>query len=323
MSELTPIWPANREFLEKAASILKNGGIGAMPTETVYGLAGDAFNTFAVSRIFEAKNRPTFNPLIVHISDPADLEKLTSFPLSKLQKLIEAFWPGPLTLVLPKLDSVPDLTTGGRPSVAVRLPAHPVARDLIRLSGGFLAAPSANPFNYISPTTAEHVQSQLSGKIDFILDGGSCKVGVESTVISLTEDRPVLLRHGGLSFEDLKTVLPDLHERTELHGDHGPDSPGQLAVHYSPGTPMKLWKGELLSGKKTGFISWSFIPEDAEVTVLRLSEKGDLREAAARIFEFLHILDKLNLDMIYAEPVPEIGLGKAINDRLRKAAGKG
>lgn len=145
---------------------------------------------------------------------------------------------------------------------------------------------------------------------------------MESTVISLTEDQPFLLRHGGLSFEDLKTVLPDLHERTELNGGHGPDSPGQLAVHYSPGTPMKLWKGEPLSGKKTGFISWSFIPEDSEVMVLRLSEKEDLREAAARIFDFLHILDKLNLDMIYAESVPEMGLGKAINDRLRKAAGK-
>lgn len=323
MSELTPIWPANPEFIEQAAKILKKGGIGAMPTETVYGLAGDSFKPFAVSRIFEAKNRPTFNPLIVHIADPDDLEKLTPFPQVKLQKLIETFWPGPLTLVLPKLNSVPDLTTGGRPSVAVRLPAHQVARDLIRLSGGFLAAPSANPFNYISPTTAEHVQQQLSGKIDFILDGGSCQVGVESTVISLTEDRPVLLRHGGLSFEDLKKVLPDLHERTELHAGNSPDSPGQLAVHYSPGTPMKVWKGERLSGKKTGFISWTFIPEDSEVPVFRLSEKGDLREAASRLFDILHSLDKLNLDMIYAEPVPETGLGKAINDRLRKAAGKG
>lgn len=318
---LTPVWTPDDVTIRKAGSILSEGGIGAMPTETVYGLAGDALNPTAVSRIFEAKNRPTFNPLIIHIAEPGDLHYLTVYPIEKAELLINKFWPGPLTLVLPKRKEVPDLTTGGKDSVAIRLPAHPIARNLIRASGKYLAAPSANPFNYISPTTAYHVQAQLSGKIDFILDGGPCTVGVESTVISLAEKTPVLLRHGGLSFEDLEAVLPGLTERTSILHE-SPDAPGQLAVHYSPGTRFKLWNGEDLSGPRTGFISWTHVPEDPEVVTYRLSESQSLIEGASRLFQGLYELDGKNLSIIYAEPVPETGLGRAINDRLRRAAGK-
>lgn len=314
------IWQPTDDHILQAAEILSNGGIGAIPTETVYGLAGNALNPNAVARIFEAKNRPTFNPLIVHIRSFSQLHELTVFQVEKIQPLLDHFWPGALTVVLPKSEIVPDLVTGGRDSVAVRMPNHPVTKKLLDVSGLFLAAPSANPFNYISPTSARHVESQLGSKIDFILDGGSSSIGIESTVISFVDDQPELLRHGGIPFEAIRQFLPRITER--LHNEENPDSPGQLKHHYSPKTPLKIWNGETLHGSKTGFLSWNFIPENSEVNVLCLTTTESHIEAAARLFDCLHRFDRMNLDIIYVQPVPETGLGRAVMDRIRRASTK-
>ncbi|NUQ82662.1 MAG: threonylcarbamoyl-AMP synthase [Bacteroidetes bacterium] len=313
------IWLPTAQKLNEAADILKRGGIGAIPTETVYGLAADALNPIAVARIFEAKNRPVFNPLIVHMPDAGLLPLISTIDLSRIDSLIHRFWPGPLTLVVPKRSVVPGITTGDRESVAVRVPAHPIARHLIAAAGGFLAAPSANPSNYLSPTRADHVEHQLSDRIDFILDGGPCRVGVESTIVSLLGPVPVLLRHGGLSTDALRQFLPDLEERHAPSAHHQPLAPGQLAVHYSPSTPLAFWEGQPVTGSETGFISWSHLPEDPAVRVFRLSEHQDLTEAAARLFSILHDLDRAGLKRIVVERVPETGLGRAIMDRLKRA----
>lgn len=313
------IWQPTAARLHESAAILRKGGLGAIPTETVYGLAADALNATAVARIFAVKNRPVFNPLIVHLPDAALLPAISTVDPGKIEALIGRFWPGPLTLVVPKRSNVPGITTGDRESVAVRVPAHPIARHLIALAGGFLAAPSANPSNYLSPTRADHVENQLGNQIDFILDGGPCKVGVESTIVSLLGEVPVVLRHGGLSGDDLRQVLPDLEERTTTAGHQQILAPGQLAVHYSPTTPLFFWDGQPITGSETGFISWTSLPEDSSVTVFRLSEKQDLTEAAARLFSILHELDQVGLKRIVVERVPETGLGRAIMDRLKRA----
>lgn len=314
------IWQPTDDHILQAAEILANGGIGAIPTETVYGLAGNALNPSAVARIFEAKNRPSFNPLIVHIRSFSQLHDLTVFPVEKIQPLLDHFWPGALTVVLPKSDLVPDLVTGGRDSVAVRMPNHPVTQKLLEKSGLMLAAPSANPFNYISPTTAQHVESQLGDKIDFILDGGSSSIGIESTVISFADERPELLRHGGIPFEAIQRFLPEITER--LHDEDTPDSPGQLKHHYSPKTQLKLWNGESLNSSKIGFLSWNFIPQNTEAKILHLTTTENHIEAAARLFDCLHQFDRMDLDIIYVQPVPEIGLGRAVMDRIRRASAK-
>jgi L-threonylcarbamoyladenylate synthase len=309
--------------IQKAAQIIQEGGLVAFPTETVYGLGADALNPIAVARVFEVKNRPQFDPLIVHVADIRQAEILVlKFP-DKALKLIEKFWPGPLTLVLPKAALVPDIVTSSLPGVAIRVPNHPMALELIRESGRPIAAPSANPFGRVSPTTAEHVRMSLGNKVDMILDGGPCSVGVESTVLSFMEKEPALLRPGGVSLEEIQALIGKVLVPTTATDK--PLAPGQLLHHYAPRTPLVLDDSleSLPTGKKIGLLSFrkpetSYPFEAVEI----LSEKGDLKEAAANLFAAVRRLDEKKLDLILAHPVPHEGLGRAINDRLYKASQK-
>ena len=301
------------EGLFRAAMMLRAGGLVAFPTETVYGLGGDACNDLAVAGIFDAKARPQFNPLIVHVADVAMAERFAVFD-ERARAIAARFWPGPLTLVLPlRADSgLSPLVTANLPSVAIRLPKNPVAIALLRAFGGPLAAPSANPSGRISPTRAEHVLDGLSGRIAAVIDGGPCAVGLESTILGLTEPTPRLLRPGGLMVEDLEAMLGPL----PLGGDADkPTAPGQLASHYAPTAALRLNAAA---------------PKGAEVMIgfgpiagaLNLSPDGDLVQAAAALFHLLRQADALAgpQGAIAVAPVPETGLGRAINDRLRRAA---
>jgi L-threonylcarbamoyladenylate synthase len=306
--------------IERAARLLKGGGVVAFPTETVYGLGADAFNTKAVARIFEIKQRPHFDPLIVHICSPDQLPLLVTEISAAAQALIDHFWPGPLTLVLPKNPAVPDLVTSGLPSVAVRMPGHPLALELLRQTGTPIAAPSANRFGCTSPTTAQHVFDQLAETVDLILDGGPCPVGVESTIVSLMEGKPVLLRAGGIAAEEIERVIGPLLRI--VHAPDRPTAPGQLSKHYAPRTPLLFRnKADLpTNARRVGLLAFRE-PEhrDGFTAVEVLSATGDLREAAANLFAAMHRLDAMNLDLILTERVPGSGLGLAINDRLRRA----
>ncbi len=309
--------------LDRAAGLLRNGGIVAFPTETVYGLGAAVFNEKAVARVFEVKGRPHFDPLIVHVSSTDQLPLLVGAVPTVTQSLIAQFWPGPLTLVLPKAPQVPDLVTAGLPNVAVRMPRHPLALELIQRTGMPIAAPSANPFGYVSPTTAEHVVRYLGDHIDMVLDGGPCAVGVESTVLSLAGPRPAILRAGGLAREDIERVMGVTLDHAS--SSDRPSAPGQTPSHYAPRTPIILGApGDAISpGAKVGLLAyrpWDCMDGFAAVEVL--SRDGDLREAAIRLFAALHRLDALGLDKIVADTVPETGLGLAIMDRLRRASGK-
>jgi L-threonylcarbamoyladenylate synthase len=313
------------EAIRRAAQIIRQGGIVAFPTETVYGLGADAYNPLAVARVFEVKRRPYFDPLIVHIASPAHLRKLVKDIPSSARKLTEKLWPGPLTVVLFKEEHVPDIVTAGLPTVALRMPSHPMALSLIKESKCPLAAPSANPFGYLSPTTAEHVRGQLGDQVDLILDGGPCPVGVESTIVSFSENRPRLLRPGGVSLEEIESIIGKV-EISPIQ--NRPVAPGMLPRHYAPRTPIVLdWDEKHLDsykGKKIGFLAFrepeNFLQfQHIEV----LSKKGDFREAAANLFSAIRRLDALDLDLILAEAVPEAGLGRAIMDRLRRATSKG
>ena len=319
---MAEILEASKEAIERAASILKNGGLVAFPTETVYGLGASALNPKAVARVFEVKNRPSFDPFIVHIANPSDLEQLCSKVGSKANKLIDAFWPGPLTLVLPKSELIPDIVTAGNTSIAVRMPSHPIALELIRQTGLPIAAPSANPFSRLSPTTAAHVESQIGAKIDLIIDGGSCSIGVESTVIELGEEA-VLLRPGGITIEELEAVIGPVRNSFSSTKPH---SPGQLLHHYSPNTRLKIVEnGKIIfpEGIKAGLLSFRGNGNNSRFdTVEVLSESGDLYQAASNLFSALHRLDVSELDIIYAESIPELGIGMAIMDRLKKAEHK-
>lgn len=318
------IYNYNKENILKAGEILKNGGLVAFPTETVYGLGGDVFNPTAIAKIFEVKKRPFFDPLITHIADMDMLLKLTYINDYKILKLIETFWPGPLTLVLPKKDIVPSIITSGLDTMAIRMPDNNIAIELIKNSSGAIAAPSANPFGYLSPTTAMHVYEQLGEEVDMIIEGGSCRVGVESTVIDMTKKIPIILRPGGLSKEEIEKVIGvvESFDRTTS----SPTAPGQLPSHYSPRKPLHiLYEGinnnidfsnsAYLSFKESG-LQYGF--KKVEI----LSEKGNMLEAAANLFSCLHKLDKEEVDNIYVEKIDEIGIGKAIMDRLYKASKK-
>ena len=311
---------ADQYVIREAAEMIRRGGVGAFPTETVYGLGADVFNAGAVARIFEIKGRPHFDPLIVHVGDFRFVEKLCSNLPAFAEKLMLKFWPGALTLVLPKKGIVPDIVTAGFPTVAVRMPNHPVAIELIRCAGTAIAAPSANPFGYLSPTTALHVEDQLGDKVDFILDAGACSIGIESTILDLSGDIPTLLRPGGITREEIEEAIGPI----ALHRGSGrekPKSPGQLSQHYSPHTPIKILNNQTFEpNEKRGLLAFKSLPSQVtfEMTEV-LSLSGDLREAAINLFSCLHRLDKAGLDMIYVERVPEIGLGKAIMDRLRRA----
>lgn len=315
------ITPATPENIRKASEIIKRGGLVAFPTETVYGLGADALNPIAVARIFEAKDRPSFDPLIVHISSLAELDRLVRNPDEKALKFAGKIWPGPLTIVLRKSDAVPDIVTAGLPTVAVRIPANQIALELIRQSGRPVAAPSANPFGYISPTRAEHVRDQLGSRVDMILDGGNCSIGIESTIIKF-EDGPVILRYGGLSIEEIEKITGKIQPCSIETGKA--ESPGQHAYHYSPGTPVILVEEtDNLSGEKSGLLAFTPPKKNPPVKKIEiLSHNGDLREAAANLFSSLHALDAAGLDVIYAEKVPLNGLGRAIMDRLIKASQK-
>lgn len=306
--------------IEEAAHLLGAGGVVAFPTETVYGLGADVFHPQAVARIFEIKQRPHFDPLIVHVCHTGQIPRLVQEFPATAQELIERFWPGPLTLVLPKSEEVPDLVTAGLPSVAIRMPGHPLALELIRQAGTPVAAPSANRFGCISPTTAQHVVDQLGGKVDLIVDGGACQVGVESTIVALTADEPVLLRAGGTPVEEIERVVGRVHL---LNKD--PErmmAPGQLRSHYAPRTPLVLCQTPpaVRRTDRAGLLALRPPASPHGFTAVEtLSASGDLREAATHLFAAMHRLDAMGLEIIYAERVPETGLGRAINDRLRRA----
>jgi L-threonylcarbamoyladenylate synthase len=309
-------------LIRQAAEIIKEGGIVAFPTETVYGLGADAFNSLAVARIFEVKRRPYFDPLIVHVAHPADVKKLVKEIPLKAKKLVEKFWPGPLTVVLLKEEHVPDIVTAGLPTVGMRMPDHPMALSLIKESKCPIAAPSANPFGYLSPTTAEHVQDQLGDEVDLILDGGPCLVGVESTIVSFPEGKPKLLRPGGLSLEEIESIIGNV-EISPI--EDRPSAPGMLPGHYAPRTPITLnWDEknlDLYKDKNIGLLAFQETNHSLKFQHIEvLSKKGDMRQAATNFFAAVRRLDAMNLDLIVAEPIPDIGLGRAIMDRLRRAS---
>jgi len=311
-----------RQQIRQAANLLKQGGTVAFPTETVYGLGADALNEKAVARIFEIKQRPHFDPLIVHIGSPDQLSLLVTEVSAAAQALIDRFWPGPLTLILPKTARVPDIVTAGLPSVAVRMPGHPMALELLRQANTPIAAPSANRFGCTSPTTAQHVLDQLGSRVDLIVDGGSCPVGIESTIVSLLEETPALLRTGGIPAEEIERVIGPLR-RPSAPSPERPAAPGQLSRHYAPRTPLLFCETCVppAHALRAGLLTFREpAPRNGFAAVEVLSAGGDLREAAAHLFAAIHRLDAMDLDCIYAKPFPDTGLGQAINDRLRRAA---
>jgi len=321
--------------------LLRSGGIVAIPTETVYGLGASAFDERAVARVFDIKGRPRFDPLIVHVGTVSDLDRLVPNLPEPARPLVERFWPGPLTLVLPKRAEVSDLVTAGCPTVAVRMPDHPVALAIIRAAGVPIAAPSANLFGRISPTTAQHVADQLGEGVDLIVDGGPCRVGIESTVLQVDADRFTLLRPGGISLEEIEAVVGSDRVATRSVSEGvaatsdppslpaseppaGLTSPGTLLQHYAPRTPLTvMWPAGESSPPGTGRLGLLAFKPPAEATgyekIEVLSGTGNLQEAAARFFAALRRLDAAGLDLILAEPFPEEGLGRALNDRLRRA----
>lgn len=321
--------PKHIEDAVEAAVYLLGGGYPvALPTETVYGLAAWATNPDAVLRVFNVKDRPKFDPLIVHLPDPGWLDGVAAIPKSDrplVDRLVSKFWPGPLTLVLPKKDLIPDVVTGGLETVAVRISSHPIFQSVVQAFGQPLAAPSANRFGRISPTTAQHVMEELGGKIHLVVDGGPTMHGVESTVITLRGENIWILRSGPVTAEDLR---PFAEEVAVANRSALPNAPGQLKSHYAPTTPMKFLRPEERPAgdprRRTGLLAWCS-DDDARGfhAVEILSRTGDLREAAASLFSKMRLLDSAGLDLIMAEQVPEKGLGIAINDRLRKAAGRG
>ena len=308
--------------VRRAARFIRESGVVAFPTETVYGLGANAFDPKAVARIFEIKRRPRFDPLIVHAASLGMVEELAiKFP-SEARRLARHFWPGPLTMVLLKTEVVPGIVTSGLPAVAVRIPAHPLARELITLSGVPIAAPSANLFGRVSPTCAGHVEQQLGGQMDLILDGGPCRIGIESTIISFAGEQPLILRMGGLPVEEIRAVLGPV--RIDGRTESRPLAPGRLPRHYATRTPLVIWDGVSPppEGVRVGLLTFKPMPGSGSFAAAEtLSESGDMTEAAANLFAALHRLDNLDLNLIAAVPVPNQGLGRAVNDRLYRAGG--
>ena len=314
-----PVAPVTDQSLAQAADLLRAGKLVAFPTETVYGLGADATNDHAVAGIYAAKGRPQFNPLIVHVADISDLDTLVEWN-DEARLLATQFWPGPLTLVLKRKADCPLslLVSAGMDTVAVRIPSHPVAQKLLRVVGRPIAAPSANASGKLSPTTPVHVAESLGNKVDLILAGGKSQIGVESTVVNVTSPRPTILRHGGITREQLVRVLGDIDEVAE---NSNPDilSPGMLASHYAPNLPLRLNADSVADGEALlGFGRDFGIKGGAER--LNLSEQGDLNEAAANLFAMLRQLDKPEFKGIAVMPIPMTGLGVAINDRLKRAS---
>ncbi len=308
--------------ISEAARLLKEGEVVAIPTETVYGLAGNAYEPTALAKIFAAKERPTFDPLIVHIADISELENIAKDIPDAAYKLAEAYWPGPMTMILPKKDCIPDLCTSGLPSVAVRFPSHPVAQAIIKESGLPLAAPSANLFKHVSPTTAEHVAAQLADRIAGIVDGGACAVGVESSIISLAGEKPTVLRPGAITPEMFAKVIGDVSvkESTSKPGQ-AMQAPGQCDTHYRPQVP--LYFGEVPAGHKLPphTVRIAFGKQTGPIpAMVNLSETGDMTEATAKLYAYMHDLDNPDYDLILVDPIPNTGVGMALNDRLKRAS---
>jgi L-threonylcarbamoyladenylate synthase len=322
MSEVLTVSSNLTISVQRAAEILLSGGLVALPTETVYGLGANALDPIAVAKIFAAKERPFFDPLIVHVPDLDWVPRVASeFPVLAL-RLAERFWPGPLTLVVPKTNAIPDLVTSGLPSVGIRIPDHPLTREVLRLADVPIAAPSANPFGRLSPTTAEHVRRQLGDRIDAILDGGPCRVGVESTIVQVGGNVVTLLRPGGIPLEAIRSVVGHVEVANETSSDK-PLAPGMLASHYAPRTPLVITNEFPLIPlwKRTGLLVLSEPTSTSQFAAVEvLSPDGDLVVAAANFFQALHRLDTAGLDGIVATPFPNEGLGRALNDRLRRAA---
>jgi L-threonylcarbamoyladenylate synthase len=307
----------NFSNIEKAAKYIREGKLVAFPTETVYGLGGNALNPLAVAKIFELKERPSFDPLIMHIASIAQLEKLVLSMDERIYRLAEKFWPGPLTMVLPRSNIVPDIVTSGLPTAGIRMPANEIALELIRRSDCPIAAPSANKFGRISPTTAAHVKKQLPN-VDYIIDGGKTTVGLESTIINLTDFGFQILRNGIITKEELETIIP-FDSDSEIQKL---SAPGMLKSHYSPGKMFLIAHNNNLKidKLKAGLISFSGELENGYRKVIRVSERKDLKDYAVNMFEAMHAFEDDNdIEIIIAEAVIDRGIGKAIMDRLRKA----
>lgn len=309
------------EDIAVAKKHLEAGELVAIPTETVYGLAANGLDEAAVLKIFKAKNRPSFNPLILHVPYINEAKKLAAYFPQKAIALAEAFWPGPLTLVLPKKNTVPDIVTAGQNTVAIRIPNHPLTLQLLRQLSFPLAAPSANPSGYISPTSAQHVHKQLKQQVSYILDGGDCTIGIESTIIKVDNEKVTVLRLGGLSIEDIEEVVGEvfINEASNII-----EAPGMLASHYAPKAKVIIGDIEtninLFKSKKLAVLSFYKKFENKNIAQqLQLSNTGNIDEAAKNIFSMLRILDQKDFDYILTELLPDIGLGRAINDRLKRA----
>lgn len=309
--------------MQKAAAILREGGLVAFPTETVYGLGANGLNPVAVARIFEVKKRPAFDPLILHVGSPEQAAELFLYPEdSRIKALTERFWPGPLTIVAPRKPIVPDIVTSGMPTVAVRMPAHPIALELIRTAGVPVAAPSANLFGRLSPTLPHHVQKQLTG-VDYLLDGGKTQIGVESTIISLAGETATLLRPGFITLEQIREIIP-VEMANANDAEDQPLAPGLLKSHYSPEKPLTIFESlEQDPGSHAGVIFLAPDPahKNMKAHIIHLSCSGDLIEAAAHLFTALHEMENNpEVEEIFIQKVEEKGIGIAIMDRVRKAA---
>lgn len=311
------------ENIQKAAQIIKNGGVVAFPTETVYGIGADVFNTNAIEKIFRIKERPFYDPLIAHISAIEQLQLLVKKMDDNLMRVAEKFWPGPLTIVVEKNKNVSDLVTAGLPTVAVRMPNHRAAQALITAAKTPVAAPSANKFGKLSPTNAHHVLKQLKN-IDHIIDDGNTQIGIESTVIALNKEGFRILRPGVITKQELVSLIPHIESKFFIQ-ERGLQSPGRLKSHYSPRIPLYII-GEHqadISGKKTGYLTYGANKEkNTGFITENLSPSENINEAATNLYSALHKLEESGVDIILAEPLPENGIGIAIMDRLRKAAAK-
>ena len=308
--------------IQKAVQLLTNEQLVAIPTETVYGLAGNIFSEKAINSIFSTKKRPFFNPLIVHIPSVEFLENVVTHIPKKAKLLADAFWPGSMTLVLKKNRKIPDLITAGKDTVAVRVPNHPVTLSLLRQLAFPLAAPSANPFGSISPTKPSHVENYFKNNIQMVLDGGACKNGIESTIIGFENEEPIIYRLGALPLEDIEAVVGKIAIKNKK--EQNPEAPGMLARHYAPKTKTFLVNDVLSElkkhpNKKIGVLVFKDSINNDSVTEIILSEKGVMQEAASNLYNSLHLLDTYHLDVIIAERFPENGLGTSINDRLQRA----
>lgn len=309
--------------IQKAKSILEHDDLVAIPTETVYGLAGNCFSETAIKKIFETKKRPFFNPLIVHIHSEKILEEIAIDIPEKAKQLAKAFWPGSLTLVLKKNSKIPDLITAGKDTVAVRIPNHELTLKLLKILDFPLAAPSANPFGSISPTSAQHVADYFPNELKLVLDGGNCKNGIESTIIGFENNDPILYRLGSISIEEIEAVVGKL--KILNHNENAPEAPGMLSRHYAPKTKTILVRNvieqvEMNSDKKIGVITFKDNIHHLSIKSIEiLSKEGDLKQATRNLYAAMHRLDKLDLDLIIAQRFPENDLGKSINDRLQRA----